>query len=218
MKRLLAIFTALLLATASWAGVISVSVVHDAGPDIEDNEIFTMVWYAEDTDAVGGIVGADLRVQYKSLELDVVSMTDNFNFVQAASAYPPGFQSAVLGSIGMVDDGAGMISSMGGVIYPYPPFMGVPIGTNGSPAVIGAVEFQVLPGVLSPGQHTHVSLLHNALSTTDSFGRGDLAGGDDGQNLPLDTQLPYGPEPATLLVLGSGLVALLGVRNRRRLV
>jgi hypothetical protein len=157
-------------------------------------------------------------VQYDSAVLDVVGMTDNFNMVQSASAYPLGFQTAVLGATGMTDDDAGMISSMGGVIYPYPPFSGVPIGTAGSPAVVGAVEFQVLPGSLSPGQTTTVSLLQNGLSPGDSFGRGDLSGGDDGLNLPLDVDLTYVPEPTTILILGAGFVALVGVRTKRSLL
>jgi hypothetical protein len=220
MKKLLVVMLVMGVATSAWAGVISVSAETSADPGriVGVGDIVTILFYGEDTTADGttGIIGADLRVTYDPAEVDIVSIMENYDAsgVQANAPWPLGFQGPVLNSSGAVDDDAGTISDAGGSILTF--FGGVPIAQNGSPAVLLGIEIEILADMALGDQMTSVYLEQKAGSPIDTFPLADGSGGDEGLNLPFEVTLEI-PEPTTVLILGSGLVGLLGIRSRRRL-
>jgi hypothetical protein len=227
MRKLLVLAMVLGLSTASWGGVISLSAVTDAVTPLNVNDTFTIVFYAEDySGTTGGLVGADTRIQYDPLVLDVLdidsdgtAMYNNIKNPQTLVTVPAPnhgaeWQFDIPGNTGgMKDDGVGEITKVGGSVLTF--FGGLVVGVQGDPVILGAVEFKMI-ALPAAGTSTTLTLLGHPTSPGDTFGRGDGGGGDDGLNLPLDVELEV-PEPTTLLVLGSGLVGLLGVRRRKAL-
>ena len=72
-----------LVATSAAAGVISVSAEHDADPGgIVVGDRFTIVFYAEDSADVNGILAATTRVAYDPEVLAVVEVIDNISMDQ----------------------------------------------------------------------------------------------------------------------------------------